>query len=105
TMFNRALCKPLSGIPTTGTMTMRAKVKWLRGWPEILLRLQGNWMEAYGRLTLPPNLGTPGLPNSASASNAAQAIYDVKHAPVVPAANEPVIATARVHDPDGLQSV
>jgi len=105
TMFNRALCNPIPTVPITGAVTLRAKVRWLRGWPEMLLRLHGNWMEAYGRLTLPSNLGTPGLRNSAAATNAPPAIYEVKHAPIVPAANEPVIVTARVGDPDGPVSV
>jgi hypothetical protein len=108
TMGNRALCNPIPSVPNSGSVTMRAKVRWLRGWPEILLRLKGNWMEAFGRLTLPPNLGTPGQRNSATIAaqtNAPPAIYEVKHTPVVPAANEPVLVTARVHDPDGVQSV
>jgi Lamin Tail Domain/CotH kinase protein len=107
TMGNRAICK-IPAVPTTninGIVTLRAQVRWLHGWPEMLLRLRGNWFEAYGRLTLPSNLGTPGLPNSAAATNSAPALYDVKHAPVVPAANEPVVVTARVGDPDGPLAV
>ncbi|HWH69109.1 MAG TPA: lamin tail domain-containing protein, partial [Candidatus Sulfotelmatobacter sp.] len=31
------------------TATLRFKARWLRGWPEVLLRLNGNWLEATGR--------------------------------------------------------
>ena len=30
------------------TATLRFKARWLRGWPEVLLRLNGNWLEATG---------------------------------------------------------
>jgi hypothetical protein len=70
-------------------VTLRAKVRRLRGWPEILLRLKGNWMEAFSRLTC-PQISDNWFCNSAAATNDAPAIYEVKHAPVVPAANEAV---------------
>jgi hypothetical protein len=102
TMGNRAVC---SITTPTGVVTLRAQVRWLKGWPEFLLRLHGNWMEAYGRLQVPTNLGTPGARNSQAVSNAPPAIYEVTHTPVLPAANEPAVVTARVHDPDGISSL
>ena len=36
----------------------------MHGWPEPVLRLNGNWLEATGALPVPGNLGTPGAPNS-----------------------------------------
>ena len=43
------------------TATIRAKVRWLRGWPEILLRLRGSFLE--GRMapdiTVPDRAGRP----------------------------------------------
>lgn len=96
------LTTPL-GIATTATL--RARVRWLRGHPEILLRLHGNWLEATGPMAVPSNLGTPGAPNSRSIANAGPAIYDVAHTPVLPAAREQVIVTARAHDPDGIASL
>lgn len=88
-----------------GIVTLRAKVRWLRGWPEMLLRLHGNYMEAVGLLVLPRNLGTPGAPNSRSVSNAPPAIYAVGHQPVVPAANQSIVVSARVDDPNGIGAV
>jgi hypothetical protein len=86
------------------TVTLRFKARWLRGWPEPLLRLSGNWLEATGVMPVPTNLGTPGAPNSAYVGNAGPAIYQVTHTPALPAASQPVVVTARVHDPDGVQS-
>ncbi len=94
---------PLTSNMSPGeTGLIRAKVRWLRGWPEMVLRVHGNWLEATGRLNVPANLGTPGLPNSTAVDNAPPAIFDVIHHPILPAASEPVVVTARVHDPDGL---
>ncbi len=88
---------------TTGdTVTLRAKVRWLKGYPEFLLRLRGNWLEAFGRLSLPNNLGTPGQSNSRSRANIGPSIYEVAHTPVLPAASQAVVVTARVTDPDGV---
>jgi len=79
--------------------------RWLRGWPEIVIRLKGNYLEATGRFNVPSSLGTPGAPNSRAVPNAGPAIYQVSHSPVVPAANTPVVVTARADDPDGLASI
>jgi hypothetical protein len=86
------------------TATLRFKARWLRGWPEVLFRLNGNWLEATGPMPVPANLGTPGMPNSRYVTNAGPAMAAVTHSPSVPAANQAVVVTARVHDPDGLQS-
>jgi hypothetical protein len=89
----------------TTNVTIQAAVRWLKGDPEVLLRLRGNWLECAGELFVPPNLGTPGAPNSRYISNAPPAITDVRHAPVLPAASQPIVVSARVSDPDGLASV
>jgi hypothetical protein len=82
--------------------TLRAKVRWLRGHPEILLRVSGNYLEAFGRLNVPANLGTPGSPNSRALPNTGPSIVEVQHQPILPASNQTVIVTARLSDPDGL---
>jgi regulation of enolase protein 1 (concanavalin A-like superfamily) len=87
------------------TATLRFKAKWLHGWPEALLRLNGNWLEATGRLPVPSNLGTPGAPNSRFLPNAGPAIYQVTHNPPIPAAAQSVVVTARVHDANGVQTM
>jgi hypothetical protein len=92
-------------IPVNTTATLRAKVRWLRGHPEILLRLKGNYLEVVGRLPVPPNPGTPGAPNSVAVQNVGPLITDVSHRPVLPLAGQAVRVTARVSDPDGVPSV
>jgi len=95
----------LSSALTAGqTATIRAQVRWLRGWPEIVLRLKGNYLEAAGSMLIPSNLGTPGARNSRAVANTGPAIYDVIHNPILPQASQPVVVTARVHDPDGIAS-
>lgn len=86
------------------TATLRFKARWLRGWPEPLLRLNGNWLEATGALPLPSNLGTPGARNSRYITNAGPAIYQVTHSPSVPGAGQAIVVTARVHDPNAIQT-
>jgi len=87
------------------TATIRAKVRWLKGHPELLLRLRGNYLEAVGRMKLPANPGTPGARNSRALANTGPAIHDVTHFPVLPAANQAVVVTARVEDSDGISQL
>jgi hypothetical protein len=87
------------------TATIRAKVRWLAGTPEMILRIHGNYLESAVTLNVPRNLGTPGLPNSRAVPNAGPAISEVKHSPAVPLPGEDVVITARVVDPDGLKAV
>jgi hypothetical protein len=90
---------------TGQSATLRFKARWQRGCPEPLLRFWGCYLEATARLPVPANLGTPGLPNSRASTNTGPAIYLVRHDPAVPAANQAVVVTARVADPDGLASL
>ena len=87
------------------TVTMSYQARWLRGTPEPNFRLNGNWLEANAVLPIPANLGTPGGPNSAYVTNAGPAIYNVTHAPSLPAANQPVVVTANLHDPDAVRNL
>ncbi len=104
---NRILSSPFASPigPGAGLVSLRAKVRWLRGHPEILLRLHGGGAEAYGMLALPRRLGTPGQPNSRLVANAGPAIYEVKHTPLLPAAGESIVVTARANDPQGVASL
>jgi regulation of enolase protein 1 (concanavalin A-like superfamily) len=87
------------------TATLRFKARWLHGWPEALLRLNGNWLEATGALPVPSNLGTPGMPNSRLVVKAGPAIYNVTHSPSLPATGEVVVVTANAHDVSGVQGL
>ncbi|MCE9616023.1 MAG: lamin tail domain-containing protein [Lentisphaerae bacterium] len=93
----------LSPLPAANErFTLRAKVRWLCGYPHALLALQGFWLEAAGRMELPPNLGTPGQVNSRRVVNASPAISEVHHHPLLPAAGQPVTVDAHLDDPDGI---
>lgn len=94
-----------SALTTGQSGTIRAKVRWLKGWPEILLRFRGSWLECGGAMQLPTNLGTPGLVNSRKVSNAGPAVYDVTHWPVLPQTGQSVVVTARASDPSGVTSL
>ena len=87
------------------TVSLRFKARWLHGWPEALFRLNGNWLEATGPLPVPVNLGSPGLPNSRYVTNAGPAIYNVTHNPPLPAAGQPAVVTAQVHDSGGVTNL
>lgn len=93
------------GLTVNGLATLRARVRWLRGHSDLLLRLKGNYLETTATLAVPAALGTPGAANSRRVANAGPAIWEVGHAPVVPAALEPVRVTARVSDPQGIGGV
>lgn len=96
---------PISPPAAGETFTIRAKGRWIAGWPYIVIGIKGHPLEAVGALEVPGNLGSPGQPNSRRVANAGPAISDVQHMPVLPAASQNVIVSARVHDPDGVAAV
>ena len=103
---NRIRFRIRSPYPKSSSMaTIRAKVRWLRGHPEILFRAKGNYLEAIGKMQVPANLGTPGLKNSRAEENAGPAIFDVAHWPVLPREGEAVRVSARVEDAQGVSNV
>jgi hypothetical protein len=104
---NRILSQPFTHSIPSGAhqISIRAKVCWLRGFPEILLRLHGSATEAYGRMSLPRRLGTPGVVNSTRIPNAGPAVYNVTHAPLLPQTNQNVVVTARAIDRQGVSSI
>ncbi len=99
---NRIRTQLPSTIAPGTTVTLRAKVRWLKGNPNILLRLRGNWLDAPAYTLTARNLGTPGLRNSRAVANIGPAITATRHEPALPNASQPVLVTARVNDPDGI---
>ncbi len=102
---NRIRVPLTTALNSGSTATIRAKVRWLKGQPSILFRIRGNWLEAAGEMNTGTKLGTPGSQNSRFAANAAPAVYDVRHTPVLPPADETVTVTARVSAPNGISAV
>src|SRR5262249_9827725 len=47
---NRIRVPLTSNLTVNSNATLRARVRWLRGHPEILLRIGGNYLEAFGRM-------------------------------------------------------
>lgn len=105
TGFNRIRTPLAAGLSDGSRATIRARVRWVVGWPEVLFRIRGNWLEMPAQLAVPTNLGTPGLANSRAVANAGPAIWEVTHSPVLPRASQAVTVTARVSDPDGIADV
>lgn len=79
---NRIRTALTSALNGNEVVTIRAKVRWLKGSPEILFRLKGSWLEAPGAVLTAKNLGTPGASNSVARVNAGPAITDVRHHPL-----------------------
>ena len=104
-LANFARGRLTNSLTTNMTVEIRARVLWLAGSPDIVLRLIGNGLEAAGTVSVPKNLGTPGAVNSRYRTNNGPAIDEVAHWPPVPGANQRALVTARVRDPDGLGSV
>ncbi len=105
TAVNRIYAAISPALTAGSTATLRAKVRWLKGWPEFMLRTRGSYLEAAGAMVLPRNLGTPAAPNSRAVPNAGPAVFDVAHSPVIPKASEAVVVTARISDPDSVGTV
>ena len=96
---------PRLRFPVPGQAVFRARIRWLRGHPEILFRFQHNYFEAFHSMAIPSNLGSPGLRNSRWIQNPGPTIANVTHSPVLPQGNEPVLITATLADPDGIHHV
>ncbi|MFT5241413.1 MAG: hypothetical protein ACI9X0_002394 [Kiritimatiellia bacterium] len=96
---------PLSSSPAIGSsITLKAKVRWLAGWPRMAMALQKYYFEASVAMEIPHDLGSPGQVNSRFQNNAGPAIADVTHSPVLPQAGEDAVVTCRLSDPDGIAS-
>ncbi|MCK4293581.1 MAG: lamin tail domain-containing protein [Planctomycetes bacterium] len=100
------------GSVTASTVTFSFWAKWLRGSRYLLLRTtqertpkQPPWPAYSFKLDMPLDLGTPGRQNTAYVSNRGPDILEVRHAPVLPKANEPIVVTACATDNDGVDSV
>ncbi len=97
---------------TASTVTFLGWAKWLRGSQFLLLRTTRDRAPVQPprpahafELKMPLNLGTPGQQNTAFVSNRGPDILEVRHAPMLPTAGEPIVITARVADNDGVASV
>lgn len=105
---NRIWTTPTAAFGGGQPGTLRARVRFLRGHPELLLRIKGAWLEATTNHIATRQFGTPGAINTATLAaggNAGPAMTDVKHTPALPAAGTAVTVSAQVNDPDGLSAL
>jgi hypothetical protein len=93
-----------------GSVTFKGWARWLRGSPFLLVRTSREQSPTQPprpahafKLSVPMDLGSPGQQNTVFESNRSPDILDVKHAPVIPQANEPIVVSARITDPDGVR--
>lgn len=104
--FINFISKNASSFVVTGQpLRIQAKVRWLTGFPFLMIGTRGYWIATPGDLTAPSNLGTPGARNTACTTNSGPALFDVCQSPVCPAPSSNVVITCRVHDPDGVSAV
>lgn len=96
---NRVRTKLTSSVRGGTVATIKARARWLRGSPTLLVRIRGNWLEAPCLLNLPASAGTPGSQNSRFQAAARPGIREVTHAPILPAALQAVRVTARISSP------
>ena len=94
-----------SPLPLTGRGTIRARVKWIAGSPDFLIRVRGNWIEASGDILVTQATGTPGRPNGRSSGAVAPAILEMTHLPVLPKAGEATAVWVRTDAADGVAGV
>jgi len=96
---------------TAGNVTFSGSARWLRGSRFLLLRTTRETSPVHPprpsgviELEMPLALGTPGQQNTAFVANRGPDILEVRHAPVVPKANEPIVVTASAIDNDNVTS-
>ena len=89
------------------TATLRFKARWLHGWPEALLRLNGNWLEATGGAAgARPISARRAMPNSHICHQRRPGDLQ-RHAQsaVCRRPIRPWSSRRSVHDPDGVQNL
>jgi hypothetical protein len=78
------------------------RARWLAGSPQLNTCAYLQKLARTTILPVPRRHGTPGAVNSRHAANRGPLFSALKHAPVVPAINEPVTISVQASDPDGV---
>ncbi|MCP4190749.1 MAG: hypothetical protein GY768_08980 [Planctomycetaceae bacterium] len=94
-----------TSIRNNAEYTISFRAKWLTGNRQLNNRLYftriGNTIE----LNAPQDNGTPGQPNSTRTNNLGPTFQNLKHAPIIPAANQSTTVTVTAEDPNGVERV
>jgi len=93
-----------------GSVLFKGWARWLRGSPFLLMRTSREQAPTQPprparafKLSVPMNLGSPGLQNTVFETKRGPDILDVKHWPVIPQAHEPIVVSARITDSDSVR--
>ncbi|MBI2926312.1 MAG: lamin tail domain-containing protein, partial [Verrucomicrobia bacterium] len=78
------------------------RAKCVAGANQLHARLYFNRLARTTLLEVPARNGTPGRRNSRFEENIGPTFSELRHSPVVPAANQPVTLSVRASDPDGV---
>lgn len=81
------------------------RARWLTGSARLNSRLYFNRLPRTNVLSIVPNGGTPGAPNSRVIANAGPTFAKLAHQPVIPAVNQPVVVSVEATDPQGIASL
>jgi len=92
-------------LDSNSMVTISARVRWLAGNTNLVLRLGGNYAEFRVGINSGILHGTPNEQNSAFIGYTVPGIKEVSHSPSIPAPSNSVLITAKVEDPDGLSNV
>lgn len=85
------------------TYRVAFRARWVTGSPRLHTRLYFNRLARTTVLETPESTGTPGRPNSRRVHNLGPTFRNLRHEPVVPAANQPVSVRVFAEDPDGVR--
>jgi hypothetical protein len=86
------------------TYEISFRAKWLAGSSLLNTRLYFNRVARTTELLSPQNNGTPGARNSRYGTTIGPTFAQLQHAPVVPAASQPVTVSIVAQDPQGIAS-
>jgi hypothetical protein len=81
------------------------RARWLGGPPLVGTTTYFQRMARTTTLHVPLRHGTPGAPNSRRQSNLGPTFSELKHFPVIPPTNQPVMISVAAADPDGITSI
>lgn len=78
------------------------RARWVAGSPQVSTRAYFAKLARVNLLPMPVRNGTPAARNSRWVANAGPTLTELRHSPVVPAANQPVTISVTSSDPDGV---
>lgn len=84
------------------TYEVSYRARWVAGSPQLSTRAYFGKLARVTNLPMPARNGTPAAPNSRWVTNTGPTLSELRHSPVVPAANQAVTISVKSSDPDGV---